>query len=79
MAPAMNAARRQHQRGVRREINCDFDPVSARTHTDCAALPVRCQQNHRHRQDVRQQIRKRSWHFEALISARLETKNCNAC
>ena len=52
-------SRRQHQRGVRSEINCDFDPVSARTHTDCAALPVCCQQNHRHRQDVREQIRKR--------------------
>jgi hypothetical protein len=46
-------ARCQHQRGVRSEIHCDFDPVSARAHTDCAALPVRCQQNHGHRQDVR--------------------------
>src|SRR5436190_16131042 len=26
-------ARRQHQRGVRREINCDFDPISPRAHT----------------------------------------------
>ena len=51
-------ARCQHQRGVRSEINCDFDPVSARANTNCAALPVRSQQNHRRRQDVRQQIRK---------------------
>ena len=50
-------ARRQHQGGIRRDINCDFDPVSARAHADCAALPVRCQQNHGHRQYVRQQIR----------------------
>ena len=45
----------QHQRGIWREINCDFDPVSAGAYADRAALPVRCQQNHRHRQDVRQQ------------------------
>ena len=49
---------RQHQCGVGREIDCDLDSVSARTHADRAALPVRCQQNHRHRQNVREQIRK---------------------
>jgi hypothetical protein len=48
----------EHQRGVWCEINCDFDPVSARAYADCAAPAVRCQQNHRHRQEVRQQIRK---------------------
>ena len=49
-------AGRQHQRWIGGKINCDFDPVSARAHTDRAALPVGCQQNHRHWQDVRQQI-----------------------
>ena len=48
-------ARRQHQRGVGRKINCDFDPVSTRPHSDCAALPVCCQQDHRRRQNVREQ------------------------
>ena len=49
-------AGRQHQRRIGRKINGDFDPVSARPHTDCAALPVCCQQNHRHWQNMREQI-----------------------
>jgi hypothetical protein len=49
-------ARRQHQRGIGCEIDGDLDPVSARSHTDCAALPVCCQQNHWHWQNVREQI-----------------------
>ena len=50
-------ARRQHQYRVGRKIDCDFDAVSARAHSDCAALSVCCQQNHRRWQNVREQIR----------------------
>ena len=50
-------AGRQHQRRIGRKINCDFDPVSTRAHTHRAALPVGCQQNHRHWEDMRQLIR----------------------
>jgi hypothetical protein len=50
-------ARRQHQRGVGRKIDCDFDAVSARAHPDCTALPIGCQQNHWRWQNVREQIR----------------------
>jgi hypothetical protein len=55
--PRYEGAGRHHERWIESKINGDFDPVSAGTYTDCAALPVRRKQNNRDWHNVRQQIR----------------------
>ena len=55
--PMMNVAVGDHQRRVGREVGGDLDAIRARTHADAGRAPIRGEQHHRHRENVRQQQR----------------------